>query len=93
MGWREALAEGYRGGYSRGYGGYRGGCRGGYEGGLQSKVQPRGHGTWGGGGGGLAESLGIMLFAFGGACWLLAIAHSDPLWFRTCFGCVNGAPG
>ena len=24
---------------------------------------------------------------------LLATAHSDPLWVRTCFGCVNGAPG
>ena len=23
----------------------------------------------------------------------LTTAHSDPLWVRTCFGCVNGAPG
>ena len=44
-------------------------------------------------GGGLAQGLGIRLFAFGGACWPLATAHSDPLWARTCFGCVNGAPG
>ena len=46
-----------------------------------------------GGGGGLAQGLGIRLFAFGGAYWPLATAHSDPLWARTCFGCVNGAPG
>ena len=45
------------------------------------------------GGGGLAQGLGIRLFAFGGAYWPLATAHSDPLWVRTCFGCVNGAPG
>ena len=44
-------------------------------------------------GGGLAQGLGIRLFAFGGAYWPLATAHSDPLWVRTCFGCVNGAPG
>ena len=44
-------------------------------------------------GGGLAQGLGIRLFAFGGAHWPLATAHSDPLWVRTCFGCVNGAPG
>ena len=41
------------------------------------------------GGGGLAQGLGIRLFAFGGAYWPLATAHSDPLWVRTCFGCVN----
>ena len=46
-----------------------------------------------GGGGGLAQGLGIRLFAFGGAYWPLTTAHSDPLWARTCFGCVNGAPG
>ena len=46
-----------------------------------------------GGGGGLAQGLGIRLFAFGGAYRPLATAHSDPLWARTCFGCVNGAPG
>ena len=46
----------------------------------------------GGGGGMLAQGLGIRLFAFGGAYWPLATAHSDPLWVRTCFGCVNGAP-
>ena len=45
------------------------------------------------GGGGLAQGLGIRLFAFGGAYWPLATAHSDPLWARTCFGCVKGAPG
>ena len=45
-----------------------------------------------GGGGGLAQGLSIRLFAFGGAYWPLATAHSDPLWARTCFGCVNGAP-
>ena len=45
-----------------------------------------------GGGGGLAQGLGIRLFAFGGAYWPLATAHSDPLWVRTCLGCVNGAP-
>ena len=36
---------------------------------------------------------GFGLFAFGGAYWPLATAHPDPLWIRTCFGCVNGAPG
>ena len=46
-----------------------------------------------GGGGGLAQGLGITLFAFGGAYWPLATAQSDPLWARTCFGCVTGAPG
>ena len=45
------------------------------------------------GGRGLAQGLGIRLFAFGGAYWPLATAHSDPLWVRTCFGPVNGAPG
>ena len=44
-------------------------------------------------GGGVAQGLGISLFAFGGAYWPLTNAHSDPLWARTCFGCVNGAPG
>ena len=43
--------------------------------------------------GGSAQGLGIRLFAFGSAYWPLATAHSDPLWVRTCFGCVNGAPG
>ena len=47
---------------------------------------------WGGGGGRLAQGLGIRLFAFGGAYWPFATAHSDPLWVRTCFGRVNGAP-
>ena len=42
-----------------------------------------------GGGGGWHKAS----FAFGGACWPLATAHSDPLWVRTCFGYVNGAPG
>ena len=46
-----------------------------------------------GGGGGLAQGLGIKLFAFGAAYWPLATAHPDPLRVRTCFGCVNGAPG
>ena len=45
------------------------------------------------GGGGLAQGHGVGLSAFGGAYWPLALAHSDPLWVRTCFGCVNGAPG
>ena len=49
------------------------------------------HRRWGRGGGGLAQGLGIRLFAFGGAHWPLATAHSDPLWVRTCFGWVNGA--
>ena len=44
-------------------------------------------------GGSLARGHGAGLFAFGGAHWPLATAHSDPLWVRTCFGCVNGAPG
>ena len=34
------------------------------------------------GGGGLAQGLGITLFAFGGAYWPLALAHPDPLWVR-----------
>ena len=46
--------------------------------------------TWGGGGG--ARGCGFGLFAFGGAYWPLATARSDPLWVRTCFGRVNGAP-
>ena len=32
------------------------------------------------GGGGLARGNGVSLFAFGGAYWPLALAHSDPLW-------------
>ena len=44
-------------------------------------------------GGGLAQGLGITLFAFGGAYWPLATAHSDPLWARTSFGCVRGGVG
>ena len=44
-------------------------------------------------GGVLAQGLGIRLIAVGGAYWPLATAQSDPLWPRTCFGCVNGAPG
>ena len=31
------------------------------------------------GGGGVAQGLGIYLFAFGSAYWPLATAHSDPL--------------
>ena len=46
-------------------------------------------GEGGGGGGGLAQGLGIRLFAFGGTYWPLATAHSDPLWARTCSGCVR----
>ena len=46
-----------------------------------------------GGGGWLAQGLSIRLLAFGGAYWPLDTAHSDPLWVRTCFCCVNGAPG
>ena len=47
------------------------------------------------GGGGLAQGLGIRLFAFGGAYWPLATVHSDPPWARTCFGCggVGGGGG
>ena len=45
------------------------------------------------GGGGWHKASVLGLFAFGGAYWPLATAHSDPLWARTCFGCVNGAPG
>ena len=41
----------------------------------------------------LARGHGVGLFAFGGAYWPLATAHSDPLRARTCFGRVNGAPG
>ena len=44
---------------------------------------------FGGGGGDLAQGLGITLFAFGGAYRPLATAHSDPLWARTCFGCLG----
>ena len=44
----------------------------------------------GSGGGGLARGHGVALFAFGGAYWPLALAHSDPLWARTWFGCVRG---
>ena len=43
--------------------------------------------------GGLVRGHGVGLLAFGGAYWPLTTAHSDPLWARTCFGCVNGAPG
>ena len=39
----------------------------------------------GGGGGSLAQGLGIRWFAFGGTYWPLATAHSDPLWVQTCF--------
>ena len=46
-------------------------------------------GVWRGGGG----WHNIRFFAFGGAYCPLASAHSDPLWVRTCFGRVNGAPG
>ena len=46
-----------------------------------------------GGRGVLARGHGFGLFTFGGAYWPLATAHSDSLWVRTCFGCVNGAPG
>ena len=34
--------------------------------------------------GGLAQGLGIRLFAFGSAYWPLATAHSHPLWAQTC---------
>jgi hypothetical protein len=46
-----------------------------------------------GGRGVLARGHSVGWFAFGGAYWPLAIVHSDPLWVRTCFGCVKGAPG
>ena len=45
---------------------------------------------WSAGGAGVAQGLGIRLFAFGGAYWPLATAHSDPLWVRTCFGQRGG---
>ena len=45
------------------------------------------------GGGFLAQGHGVGSFAFGGAYQPLTTAQSDPLWARTCFGCVNGAPG
>ena len=67
-------------------------------GGLLGLQQRKGGG--GGGGcslellqGGGARGHGVGLFAFGGAYWPLATAHSDPLGVRTCFGRVNGAPG
>ena len=41
----------------------------------------------------MAQGLGIRLFAFGGAYWPLATAHSDPLWARTCFGGVGWGGG
>ena len=41
----------------------------------------------------LAQGLGIRLVAFGGAYWPLAPEPSDPLWVRTCFGCVKGGGG
>ena len=47
-------------------------------------------------GGGVARGHGAGVFAFGGAYWPLATAHSDPLWVRTCFSlcqrrvCVPG---
>ena len=60
---------------------------------LCNNSAPLGGWGWGGWGGGLAQGLGIRLFAFGGAHWPLATAHIDPLWVRTCFGGVNGTPG
>ena len=54
-------------------------------------VQKRGEGVHGGGG--LAQDLGIRLFALGGTYWPLATTHSDPLWVRTCFGCDKGPGG
>ena len=41
----------------------------------------------------MAQGLSIRLFASGGAYWPLATAYPDPLWARTCFGCVNGDVG
>ena len=43
--------------------------------------------------GGLARGHGVSLFAFGGAYWPLALAHSDPLWVQTCVGRVKGVGG
>ena len=45
------------------------------------------------GGGVWHEAMVLVCFAFGGAYWPLAIVHSDPLWVRTCLGCVNRASG
>ena len=42
--------------------------------------------------GGLAPGHCVGWFAFGGAHWPLALAHSDPLWGQTCFGCVQRSP-
>ena len=105
IGWRPPCARGIggAGGVSTGAGGSE--CLGGesaYR--AQTRRPPRapfrdrhlgrgGGGLGGAMGGGLAQGLGIYLFAFGGAYWPLATAHSEPLWARTCFGCVNGAPG
>ena len=50
---------------------------------------PGGRGSVGGWGG--WHEATVLVCAFGGAYWPLALAHSDPLWVRTCFGCVNGA--
>ena len=41
-------------------------------------------------GGGGGQGLGNRLFAFGGAKWPLATAHSYPLGVRMCFCCVPG---
>ena len=54
---------------------------------------PKARETEPGGGVGLARGHGVGLLACGGAYWPLPIAQSDPLWVRTCFGCVNEAPG
>ena len=42
-------------------------------------------------GGWVARGHGVGLFAFGGAYWPIATAHSDPLRVRTCFGSINRA--
>ena len=78
-------------GYFRVCGTMGGGCRAGCD--------PKGCPSFGGlllllgGGGGVARGHGFGWFAFGGAYWPLATAHSDPLWVRTCVGCVNRASG
>ena len=86
--------RGGRGGWKMGaslsgYKTVRGPLRAGRRGREGMAVTRKGVGGWGG----LAQGIGVGLFAFGGAYWPLATAHSDPLWARTCFGCVNGAPG
>ena len=47
-------------------------------------VKAHAWGAWGVGRGGGGGGHSVGLFAFGGAYWPLTLAHSDPLWLRTC---------